>query len=356
MGRMKLYLTLFALAWLLSHAGDARGQLVGLADDIIVISKGASDRAAAGHKKTLLGHAPVRTTRHSNSIRAAAETRWKRHDNPALSRRIGRHGKAKRAFGDGAIARRTFGLRGAKGQWAPSSDGLAMRQLPALQRRVPPLYGLLELPSGELEGPPNGMTLDQAIENLMCNNADLRHKRYEIPQARADVLTASLRANPLYFISASNVPYQAYSPQRFGAVEYTPTLVQPVDINNKRGARTEAASRHCACAEGAVPKRREAGLARALPGLHRRDRGERNVAICRSQPRWLEGPARSLAGANAGRRRQRVRPVEPGSAIRDGPVGRRPVADRMASRQASPGRRCWTFRASIRNNSNCAAG
>ncbi|HVX62121.1 MAG TPA: TolC family protein, partial [Pirellulales bacterium] len=78
---------------------------------------------------------------------------------------------------------------------------------------------------------------------LMCNNADLRAKRYEIPQARADVLTASLRANPLYFISASNVPYQAYSPDRFGAVEYTPTLVQPVDVNNKRGARTEAASR-----------------------------------------------------------------------------------------------------------------
>ena len=46
------------------------------------------------------------------------------------------------------------------------------------------------------EGPPDGLTLDQAIELLVQQNLDLRAKYLEIPQARADVLTASLRANP----------------------------------------------------------------------------------------------------------------------------------------------------------------
>lgn len=57
-----------------------------------------------------------------------------------------------------------------------------------------PLYGTLSLPTEEAsEGPANGLTLDQAIEILVHNNPDLLSKRMEIPQARADILTASLR-------------------------------------------------------------------------------------------------------------------------------------------------------------------
>ena len=59
---------------------------------------------------------------------------------------------------------------------------------------APLLYGSLELPAHETEeGPPEGLTLDQAIDLLKRQNLDLRAKQLEIPQARADVLTASLR-------------------------------------------------------------------------------------------------------------------------------------------------------------------
>ena len=56
----------------------------------------------------------------------------------------------------------------------------------------PLLYGTLELPGHDKEGPPDGLTLDQAIELLVHQNLDLRAKQLEIPQARADILTASL--------------------------------------------------------------------------------------------------------------------------------------------------------------------
>ena len=62
-------------------------------------------------------------------------------------------------------------------------------------------------PEEEDEGPPGGMTLDAAINQLVRQNYDLRTKWMEIPQARADVLTASLRANPLVFGSVSSIPY-----------------------------------------------------------------------------------------------------------------------------------------------------
>ena len=58
-----------------------------------------------------------------------------------------------------------------------------------------PLFGTLALPTeDEYEGPADGLTLDQAIELLIKHNYDLRSKFMEIPQARADILTASLRA------------------------------------------------------------------------------------------------------------------------------------------------------------------
>ncbi len=63
----------------------------------------------------------------------------------------------------------------------------------------PLLYGTLELPAENTEeGPRDGLTLDQAIELLLRENLDLRSKFLEIPQARADVLTASLRQSDLF--------------------------------------------------------------------------------------------------------------------------------------------------------------
>ena len=76
----------------------------------------------------------------------------------------------------------------------------------------PPFFGTLEVPKGpEDEGPPNGLTLDQAIDHFVHENLNLRAMFLELPQARADVLTASLRANPILYADAQLVPYGSFS-------------------------------------------------------------------------------------------------------------------------------------------------
>lgn len=234
--RMKHHVALLAVAVSMSHAMAAYGQLVGLADDIIVISKGASNRGAA-RKTSSLGQIP------GSNIAPLHPDASGRGDSLA---EVAEPARSRTLIGGGnpslLSATERSAAKARRPRPAPRSQRMAIRRPAKTQHTVPPLYGLLELPAGELEGPPRGMTLDQAIERLLNASPDLRSKRYEIPQARADVLTASQRANPLYFLSASNVPYQRYSPTRFGAVQYTPTLVQPFDVNDKRSARMEAAS------------------------------------------------------------------------------------------------------------------
>ncbi len=108
-----------------------------------------------------------------------------------------------------------------------------------------PLYGTLALPTGEEnEGPADGLTLDQAIELLIKNNYDLRSKFMEIPQARADVLTASLRANPILYADSQLVPYGSFSDRKPGGpTQYDLNISHPVDFSHKRRARTEYAAR-----------------------------------------------------------------------------------------------------------------
>lgn len=108
-----------------------------------------------------------------------------------------------------------------------------------------PLYGTLDLPEGpEMDVPGVGMTLDQAIERLIQENLDLRSKSLEIPQARADILTASLRANPIFYADAQLVPYGRYSDERPGGpVQYDVNISHPVDFSLKRLARVDFATR-----------------------------------------------------------------------------------------------------------------
>jgi len=107
-----------------------------------------------------------------------------------------------------------------------------------------PLYGTLELPKEADEGPLDGLTLDQAIEVLKRNNLDLRAKAYEIPQARADVLTAGLRANPIFYADSQLVPYGSDSVKRPGGpTQYDVNFSHPLDISHKRQARTVYAIR-----------------------------------------------------------------------------------------------------------------
>jgi outer membrane protein, heavy metal efflux system len=118
----------------------------------------------------------------------------------------------------------------------------APRQLPAVR---PLLYGSLELPERETEqGPADGLTLDQAIELLVHQSLDLRAKQLEIPQARADVLTAGLRANPIFYADSQLVPYGSDSVRRpDGPTQYDVNISHPIDYSHKRGARMAYAAR-----------------------------------------------------------------------------------------------------------------
>ena len=105
-----------------------------------------------------------------------------------------------------------------------------------------PLYGSLVRPDKEDEGPENGMTLDAAIDLLLKNNLDLRAKFYEIPQAQADILTASLRSNPVFYADSQLVPYGQYTKSRPGGqTQYDVNISYPLDVTHKRRARTRAA-------------------------------------------------------------------------------------------------------------------
>jgi cobalt-zinc-cadmium efflux system outer membrane protein len=108
-----------------------------------------------------------------------------------------------------------------------------------------PLFGTLALPiEDEAEGPADGLTLDQAIELLIKNNLDLRSKFMEIPQARADVLTASLRANPILYADSQLIPYGSFSNRRPGGpTQYDLNISHPLDYSHKRRARTDYAIR-----------------------------------------------------------------------------------------------------------------
>jgi len=133
-----------------------------------------------------------------------------------------------------------------------STNASAMRSLLPLQGVAPtvnnpsatiPASGPLSLPPTEEDpGPPNGLTLDQAIEILIHENLDLKSKFYEIPQAKADILTASLRANPVFYADAQLVPYGQYTRQRPGGqTQYDINISYPLDLSRKRQARTASA-------------------------------------------------------------------------------------------------------------------
>jgi cobalt-zinc-cadmium efflux system outer membrane protein len=108
-----------------------------------------------------------------------------------------------------------------------------------------PVYGALALPpEGEDLGPAGGLTLDAAIDALVRSNLQLRAQFAEIPQAEADILTASLRANPIIYGDAQLVPYGSYTRERPGGqTQYDVNISLPLDLNNKRQARMTVAGR-----------------------------------------------------------------------------------------------------------------
>jgi len=110
---------------------------------------------------------------------------------------------------------------------------------------APPSYGSYAIPAGpEDDGPPDGVTLDAAIQRMIRENLDLRGKSYEIPQAQADILSAGLRANPVFYADAQLVPYGRYTRDKPGGqTQYDVNISYPFDLSRKRQARTLYATR-----------------------------------------------------------------------------------------------------------------
>ncbi|MGE5755504.1 MAG: TolC family protein, partial [Planctomycetaceae bacterium] len=111
---------------------------------------------------------------------------------------------------------------------------------PVLEPANVPRYGDLEIPTeGEDLGPPNGLTLDAAIDLLLKNNLSLLALKFEIPMAQADILTASFRNNPIFYSDGQLVPYGHYSNNRPGGQEqFDDNVTLQLDVWRKRRART----------------------------------------------------------------------------------------------------------------------
>ena len=86
------------------------------------------------------------------------------------------------------------------------------------------------------------MTLDAAIEQLVSKNLDLLAAKLEVPMAEADVLTANLRANPIFYADTQLIPYGHFSFLRPGGPPQSDLNINyPLDLSFKRLARTRSA-------------------------------------------------------------------------------------------------------------------
>ncbi len=228
---LRRVLTALLMAVAVVQVRPARGQISSLADDIILLSKGVEAQEAA-RASTRLGSALGGPDNPLGSSPGDGQSR-------IMGRQVSGTSPATSATGNPDV------LTAIAHEGQP---GRRFERLPYLPPAQPtpvsaPVYGQLEIPESEDEGPAYGLTLDLAIDRLVQWNIELRTKSFEIPKARADVLTASLRANPLFFATASSIPYGSYSPQRPGENGYSGTVIYPLDVSRKRLARTEVFGR-----------------------------------------------------------------------------------------------------------------
>jgi cobalt-zinc-cadmium efflux system outer membrane protein len=190
-----------ALAW---NARPAQAQISQLADDLVILS---------------------------NRLRAKEDAKTHQHLGP----------------GPGSMESMFPVIPGARRPvpGEPSSSmtpGQARITPPATRLPAPtPLYGVMDVPATADEGPPNGLTIDQAIDRLVEANYDLRTRFKELAKARADILSAGMRNNPFLFGNVGSVPYGNYSQQRPGGVNYEVTVIQAWDVNRKRLSRIRVA-------------------------------------------------------------------------------------------------------------------
>ncbi|MGP0067587.1 MAG: TolC family protein [Isosphaeraceae bacterium] len=109
-----------------------------------------------------------------------------------------------------------------------------------------PFAGTLDITDQGDDFPPDGLTLEQMIDITLKRSIDLRQKFFEIPMARADILQASLRANPVFYQDGQLLQYKGEPFSRArpgGPQQFDTNLTYPLDISGKRIARTVVAGR-----------------------------------------------------------------------------------------------------------------
>ena len=91
-------------------------------------------------------------------------------------------------------------------------------------------------------GPAGGLSLDAAIEQMIEANLDVQALRQELTQADADILTAGLRTNPLIYLDSQFIPYGTFNDATPGGpTQYDLNITYPLDVSQKRQARTVVA-------------------------------------------------------------------------------------------------------------------
>ncbi len=102
-----------------------------------------------------------------------------------------------------------------------------------------PFAGTLELTSSEPIGPPDGLTLEQAIDVTLKRSLDLRQKFIEIPMARADILQVEPAGESRLLPGrpAPAIPGQASTAAPGPAARSSSTPTSPIRSTSRSSAR-----------------------------------------------------------------------------------------------------------------------
>jgi cobalt-zinc-cadmium efflux system outer membrane protein len=110
---------------------------------------------------------------------------------------------------------------------------------PRIAADVVPKHGapLDDRQAGELGDLKTGLRLEDAEEMMLRQNPDIIAARSEVEQARADIITAGLRNNPLFFADMQGIPYRILGPHQVDV-----NFAYPVDVSGKRRTRVRSAN------------------------------------------------------------------------------------------------------------------